>query len=148
MKPGSILTVLLAASLPAAPAAAAAKCISMQPAASTSDSAAPAVNFSRALRETRTCADSQAYQLAETLDTPEAIVSSVVARYRHHVEDQAKYAVLANLGWTYQGLNMAEMKTLAEKAAAAVQRIKAGSCPVTMLPAQQAANGAQPRPRS
>ena len=142
MKRGSILIALLAAAVPAAPVAAAAKCISLQQASSAEDSAA--ANFSKALRQTRTCADAEAYDLAARLETPEAIVSSVVARCRRHVEDQAKYAVLANLGWTYQGVAAAEMKNLTEKAFEAVGKIRAGACPATMLPAQQASNQSAP----
>lgn len=148
MKSAYIHLAIMTALVSAAPALAQTKCISLPQAKSLSNSADPTANFSLALRKTRECADAEAYDLASKLDAPEAIAWAVVDRCKRHVDEQARFAVLADLGWTYQGVEKNELKALNEKALAAVRSIRAGGCPVTMMRAGDTAGAAAaPRPR-
>jgi len=130
MKP---LSIALGLSLAAASAhaTAAPKCIALRQ-VSVSTSAAPAQKFSVALQESRKCAEAQAYELSSKFTAPELIARSVVARCQHLVDEQARYAVLADLGWTREDVKASELKRLSDKAIEAVHKIRAGACPVTM----------------
>lgn len=137
MKPLSIaLCLSLAAASANAAATAPTKCIFIQqaPAAASAD---PARKFSSALRESRKCADVQTYELSTRFTATELIARSVVTRCKHLVDEQARYAVLADLGWTHEDVKATEMKKLSEKAVEAVHMIRAGTCPVTMTASNQ-----------
>ena len=122
-----------------APAAAQLKCISLPHAAQANEGADPGAKFSKALRQTKACADLQAYELASTTAAPpEEISASVVDRCKPHVREQSEYAVLAELGWTYHEVEKAQLKAVGEKALEVVRAVRSGTCPVSMVPSRTA----------
>lgn len=130
--------LILALAVSAASAAAKVKCISLPQSVLAAD-APPGAKFEKALRQTRICADSEAYNLASEAAADQDIAASVVEKCKRHVEDQAEYAVLANLGWTQREVLNREFRVLSAKALDAVVKTKAGRCPVTMAPESYAA---------
>ena len=97
--------------------------------------------FEKALRQTRLCADKEAYNLASDMAAGEDVAAAVVEKCKQHVEAQAEFAVLANLGWTRREVLNREFRALSDKALDAALKIKAGNCPVTMARDSYAANG-------
>jgi hypothetical protein len=118
----------------AAPAAAQVKCIPLPLSKAAAGASDPGAKFSNAVVKAKACADAEAYKLASGPAAPEEIGASVVARCKGFVEEQARHAVAANLGWTRDEIASDRMKDLGEKAVIAVKEIRAGACPVTMKP--------------
>ena len=127
-----------AAVLFSAPATAQVKCISLPGAAQAVEGTDPGAKFSKALRQTKACADLKAYELASSKAAPEEISASVMVRCKRHIDEQAEYAVLAELGWTYHEVEKAQLKAVGEKALEVVRSVRSGTCPVTMVPSRTA----------